>query len=87
LGWILDVLAKNDTVSAVYSNGSAQFNIIQGYFSGGDVPVGPEGTSHGNVEIAGVQGKWVKGSCNVVEEPSVENKGLKEWRGNALNLG
>ncbi|EHQ89756.1 hypothetical protein DesyoDRAFT_2696 [Desulfosporosinus youngiae DSM 17734] len=79
--------AKNDTVSAVYSNGNAQFNIIQGHFSGGDVPVGPEGSAHGTVEIAGVQGKWVKGGWNVVEEPSADSKGTKEWKSNPLDLG
>lgn len=79
--------ARNDTVSAVYSNGKSLFNVIQGHFSGGDVAIGPETAAQGKVDVAGVEGKWVQGSWNVVEEPSTESKGLKEWRDSTLDLG
>ncbi|KLU60793.1 hypothetical protein CEB3_c27660 [Peptococcaceae bacterium CEB3] len=78
----------NDTVSAIYSNGQNQFTIIQGYFSGGDVPKGPQGSMEGTADVSGVKAKWVEGSWAIVKEPTLgDPSSQKEWRTEPLRLG
>lgn len=79
--------ARNDTISALYSNGKANFTIIQGHFSGGDVSIGPETAKNGKVNVDGVTGNWVKGSWHVIEEPQAGNTSSKEWNDGTLDLG
>lgn len=75
----------NDTISALYSDGIRRVLIIQGYFSGGDVPVGP-GHS-GEVRIKGIKANWVRGSWAVTEHPAGEFTNQKKWRDEGIQLG
>lgn len=78
----------NDTVSAFYSDGTKHVLIIQGYFSGGNVPIGPVGSEAGEVEIMGIKANWVKGSWVVVaDQPTDKFTNEKQWRDDTLQIG
>ena len=71
----------NDTVAATYGSGDARFTIMQGYFSGGDVPAGPGEAAAGEIDLIGARAKWVRGTW--AERPT----GGREWRNEPLQVG
>lgn len=74
--------AKNDVLQSTYTNGKHELIIIQGYFSGSNVPVGPKGIPSGTTKVQDIKANWVKGTV-VYDRESSE----KSWDDSLLQLG
>ncbi len=81
---------KNDRVEFFYSRSNDFLVIMQGYFSGGDIPVAPDSSQMGEVEVQGVKARWANGTVYILTESENASEILRaprEWRSGLLQLG